>query len=56
MESKAWNELVWHANQRGDQGDMDTTLALLRQMDSLGVQPDLALLDTQVFTFLPRSG
>jgi len=34
---------------------MDLILEILRVMDRKGLQPDLALLDLEIFTFFPRS-
>ncbi len=42
-------------NNNNNKGDMDLILEILAVMDRKGLQPDLGLLDLQLFTGFPRS-
>jgi hypothetical protein len=54
-ETAAYNTLLWHCGQGFTEATvddvMDATLNILKAMDSFGLQPDLELLETQIFTF-----
>ena len=58
VEEEAYNSLLWHCNRDRPgvtgQGNMDEILKVLDQMDKLRIQPDLNLLDQQIFTFFPN--
>ena len=54
-EDEAYNMLLWHIAQTPETwGRMDDVLNVLARMDELHIQPDLALLESQLFTFFPR--
>ena len=54
-ETAAYNTLLWHCAQGFTEATvddvMDATLNILKAMDAFGLQPDLELLETQIFTF-----